>query len=243
MVSFGDAMVLDLVAYFPDSAPAWIRGTVVAAYQWAITIGLLLAAIVNNATEGRSDSGSWRIPTGVQFAWGIVLALGMFFLPESPRFLIMRGRDEEAARALGRLTGLPYDDPAVARELSGVKENLMAERALGELSYMDCFKSGDNRMAFRTLTGIFLQAWQQLTGINFIFYYGTTFFQNSGIKDAFLISGKLTHYIRICAGLMCHPCSGHQRCQRGHDCTGHVGHRALRPSLPPYMGCRAHVRL
>ena len=43
-------------------------------------------------------------------------------------------------------------------------------------------------MCFRTLTGIFLQAWQQLTGVNFIFYFGTTFFTNAGIKDPFLIS-------------------------------------------------------
>ena len=43
-------------------------------------------------------------------------------------------------------------------------------------------------MCFRTLTGIFLQAWQQLTGVNFIFYFGTTFFTNAGIKNPFLIS-------------------------------------------------------
>jgi sugar porter (SP) family MFS transporter len=53
---------------------------------------------------------------------------------------------------------------------------------------MDCFRSSDNRICFRTLTGIFIQAWQQLTGINFIFYFGTTFFTNAGIHNPFLIS-------------------------------------------------------
>ncbi len=53
---------------------------------------------------------------------------------------------------------------------------------------MDCFRSSDNRIRFRTLTGIFIQAWQQLTGINFIFYFGTTFFTNAGIRNPFLIS-------------------------------------------------------
>jgi hypothetical protein len=93
--------------------------------------------------------------------------------------------------AWSRLTGLPADDPAVQAELNSVRDNLAAERALGESSYGDCFRSGHNQIRFRTLTGIFLQAWQQLTGINFIFYYGTTFFQNSNIKDAFLITSML----------------------------------------------------
>jgi MFS transporter, SP family, sugar:H+ symporter len=53
---------------------------------------------------------------------------------------------------------------------------------------MDCFRSSDNRILFRTLTGIFIQAWQQLTGINFIFYFGTTFFTNAGIHSPFLIT-------------------------------------------------------
>jgi MFS family permease len=53
---------------------------------------------------------------------------------------------------------------------------------------MDCFRPSDNRILFRTLTGISIQAWQQLTGINFIFYFGTTFFTNAGIHDPFLIS-------------------------------------------------------
>ena len=53
---------------------------------------------------------------------------------------------------------------------------------------MDCFRSSDNRIRFRTLTGIFIQAWQQLTGINFIFYFGTTFFTNAGIHNPYLIS-------------------------------------------------------
>lgn len=53
---------------------------------------------------------------------------------------------------------------------------------------MDCFRPSDNRILLRTLTGIFIQAWQQLTGVNFIFYFGTTFFTNAGIKNPFLIS-------------------------------------------------------
>ena len=62
--------------YQSETAPKWIRGTIVGAYQLAITIGLFLAAIVNNSTQSRPDSGAYRIPIAVQFLWSIVLVVG-----------------------------------------------------------------------------------------------------------------------------------------------------------------------
>ena len=59
-----------------------MRLPVVSCYQWAITVGLLLAAVVNNATQARPDHSSYRIPISIQFVWAAVLAFGMFFLPE-----------------------------------------------------------------------------------------------------------------------------------------------------------------
>ncbi|KAG5219666.1 MFS monosaccharide transporter [Salix suchowensis] len=170
------------------SSPKWIRGAVVSMYQWAITIGLLLASVINNATQFRDNHSAYQIPIAIQFVWALILAGGMSYLPESPRWLIKRGRDADAARSLARLTSLSPSDPVVENELDEIRANLEAERALGESSYVDCFRMGNNKIALRTLTGIFIQAWQQLTGINFIFYYGTTFFQNSGIRSPFLIS-------------------------------------------------------
>ncbi|KAG6887382.1 hypothetical protein C0992_012510 [Termitomyces sp. T32_za158] len=176
------------VRIFRRSSPKWIRGAIVSMYQWAITIGLLIAAIVNNFTQYRDDHSSYRIPIAIQFVWAAILAGGMLFLPESPRWLVKRGRDNDAAVSLSRVTGHKRADPEVDAELEEIRANLQAELALGESSYLDCFKRSKNRIALRTLTGIFIQAWQQLTGINFIFYYGTTFFKNSGVSDPFLIS-------------------------------------------------------
>jgi SP family sugar:H+ symporter-like MFS transporter len=102
--------------------------------------------------------------------------------------LIKKHRDADAARSLSRLTSLSPDDPEVTTELDEIRQHLKHEEALGESSYLDCFRASDNRILFRTLTGIFIQAWQQLTGINFIFYFGTTFFTNAGIRNPFLIS-------------------------------------------------------
>ncbi|KAF8498516.1 general substrate transporter [Russula emetica] len=174
--------------YQSECAPKWIRGAVVGLYQWGITIGILLAAIFNNATKDRPNHSSYRIPVAIQFVWAAILAGGMACLPESPRWLIRKNRDVDAARSLSRLTSLPVDDPEVRFELEEIRLNLKYEEEVGASSYMDCFRSSDNRIRFRTLTGIFVQAWQQLTGVNFIFYFGTTFFTNAGIHNPFLIS-------------------------------------------------------
>lgn len=174
--------------YQSECSPKWIRGGVVSCYQWFITIGLLLASVVANATQNRPNHSSYRIPIAIQFIWAFVLAGGMLALPESPRWYIKRGRDAEAAKSLGRLVGLGPEDPAVQIELEDIRDNLRQEEEIGEASWLDCFKPGHNKILLRTMTGVWLQAWQQLTGINFIFYYGTAFFQNSGIKNSFLIS-------------------------------------------------------
>jgi hypothetical protein len=101
----------------------------------------------------------------------------MLLLPESPRYLIRKGRDERAAVSLARLLSTSVDDPAVVLELNEIKANLAMERELelaaagGKTSwwrgYAACFKT-DNHIRMRTLTGIFLQAWQQLTGIKYV---------------------------------------------------------------------------
>ncbi|RDW92416.1 putative glucose transporter rco-3 [Coleophoma crateriformis] len=183
---FGVGLISALIPlYQSETSPKWIRGVIVGSYQLAITIGLLLAAIVNNSTHNRQDSGSYRIPIAVQFAWAIVLVTGMLILPETPRYLIKQGKPERAAKSLSKLRRLPADHNAIIDELSEIQANHEYELTLGKASYLDCFRGN---MLKRQLTGCGLQALQQLTGINFIFYYGTQYFKNSGITNAFIIS-------------------------------------------------------
>jgi SP family sugar:H+ symporter-like MFS transporter len=68
--------------YQSECAPKWIRGAVVGLYQWGITIGLLFAAVFNNATKNRPNHSSYRIPVAIQFIWAAILAGGMIVLPE-----------------------------------------------------------------------------------------------------------------------------------------------------------------
>lgn len=81
--------------------------------------------------------------------------------------MIKCGRDTDAALALSRLTGTPHDGSEVESELEEIRVNLEQEKAYGGKSYKDCFRQSENRVLLRTITGISLQAWQQLTGSEF----------------------------------------------------------------------------
>lgn len=88
-VGFISAIV---ILYMSEIAPKAVRGALVAGYQFCITIGILLANCVVYATQNRLDTGSYRIPIAIQFLWAIIVGLGLFFLPESPRFFVKKGK-------------------------------------------------------------------------------------------------------------------------------------------------------
>lgn len=84
----------------------------------------------------------------------------MLVLPETPRFLIRRGRLDRATNALSRLRRLPENDPAITEELAEIQANHEYESNIGSAGYMDCFKPP---VLKRQFTGCALQALQQLT--------------------------------------------------------------------------------
>lgn len=187
-----------------ETLPRWIRGAVVGSYQLCITIGLFLASIVNYATQNRNDSGSYRIPLAIQFAWALILSGGMFFLPETPRFFVKKGKDAQALKSLVFLRRLPADDPNLIAELEEMKGNYEYEKSLGTASYLECFKGTIGK---RTITGIILQSLQQLVGINFIIYYGTSYFAANvqGLPSAFILQviTNLVNLFMTFPGLWC----------------------------------------
>jgi MFS family permease len=170
--------------YQAEMAPKWIRGTLVCAYQFSITLGLLSASIVNIFTSRLDTSAAFRIPLGLQLVWALVLAVGMAILPETPRFLIKRGQPREAGLALSRLRRLDITHPALQNEIAEIVANHEYELALGPDSYASVF-NGSPHLGRRLLTGCGVQMLQQLTGINFIMYYSTTFFNGAGVEDPY----------------------------------------------------------
>jgi sugar porter (SP) family MFS transporter len=173
-----------------EIAPKKIRGAIVSGYQFAITIGLFLAACVDQATKDRNNTGSYRIPICIQFLWAIILAAGLIFLPDSPRYFVKKGQTELAVASLVRVRGQPAESEYIQAELAEIQANLEYELSINQAGWVDCFKGGFNPSGnlYRVFVGTSLQMFQQLTGVNFVFYYGTQFFEQSGIKNPFTIT-------------------------------------------------------
>ncbi|KAH6676663.1 general substrate transporter [Halenospora varia] len=196
-----------IILYMSEIAPKKVRGAIVSGYQFCITIGILLAACVDYGTQNRLDTGSYRIPIAIQMLWAIILAVGLFLLPESPRYFVKKGNLEMAAKVLTRLRGEPEGSEYIQQELAEIVANHEYELSVIPQSgyfgsWMACFTGGLRKPSSnlrRTILGTSLQMMQQWTGINFIFYFGTTFFQALGtIKNPFLI-GLVTTLVNVCS--------------------------------------------
>lgn len=207
-VGFESAIV---ILYMSEICPRKVRGALVAGYQFCITIGIFMASGVNYGTQDRPDDASYRIPIGLQFAWGAILGGGLLFLPDSPRYFVKRGRVEKARHSLSRLRGQPETSEYIEAELAEIIANEEYERSIipaGSWAngWMNCFRGSvwkSNSNLRKTILGTSLQMMQQWTGVNFIFYYSTPFLQSTGaIGNTFLISLIFT---LVCQSLLRDP--------------------------------------
>jgi MFS transporter, SP family, galactose:H+ symporter len=158
--------------YLAEVAPENIRGAMVSLYQLMITIGIFVAFLSDTAF---SYSGNWRWMLGVIAVPGVLFLMGVFFLPDSPRWLLMRARKAEALGVLLRLRG---DPQVVAREAADIEEQLKTPQRGWHL-----FLENAN---FRRSVGlgVMLQLVQQLTGINVVMYYAPRIFAAMGYDVA-----------------------------------------------------------
>ncbi|RFN50194.1 putative monosaccharide transporter [Fusarium flagelliforme] len=203
-VGFESAIV---ILYMSEICPKSVRGALVAGYQFCITIGLLLAACIVYGTEKFYSMKSYQIPIGIQFPWAVILAGGLFFLPDSPRYFVKRGQIEKAVDALSRVRGQPKDSKYVQSEIAEIVANEEYERQMIPStswfgSWANCFKGSlwDGKSNLRrTILGTSMQMMQQWTGVNFIFYYSTPFLKSTGaIDNVFLISLVFT-LVNVCS--------------------------------------------
>jgi MFS transporter, SP family, sugar:H+ symporter len=111
-------------------------------------------------------SASWRVPVGLQMLWGLILLSGLFFLPESPRFLLGRGRADEARRVIALMNDADVDSPIVLETIEDLEYGIQQENEGGKATWIECF-STRNMLWKRTLNGMMLQFIQQLNGQNF----------------------------------------------------------------------------
>ncbi|KZV15234.1 inositol transporter 1 [Dorcoceras hygrometricum] len=158
--------------YLAEIAPESIRGAMISLYQLMITIGILLAFLSDTAF---SYSGNWRWMLGVIAIPGALFLFGVAFLPESPRWLMMKSRHAEAEQVLQKLVG---NRDAVAREIGEIREQLKTPQR-GWHMFLQ------NRNFRRSVwLGVLLQVMQQLTGMNVVMYYAPRIFQDMGYATA-----------------------------------------------------------
>jgi len=165
--------------FLAELAPFEIRGSITGRNELAIVVGQFAAFVVNYillATLGHV-AGLWRIMFGVCALPAVALFIGMLRVPESPRWLVEKGRDEEA---LAVLKTVRSEDRALAelRQVETVREEEKAESSLSLAGILS------NRWLRRIVfVGIGVSVTQQLTGINSIMYYGSRVLEESGFSE------------------------------------------------------------
>lgn len=169
--------------YQSEAAPVKVRAAIVSMFQLFVTFGIFISYIVNYGTERIHSTASWRITMGIGFAWALILGLGIMFVPESPRFLYRQGKVEEARQVMAKLAGVPPNHRQIVSEMQEMKEKLDEEKAAGKAPWYEVFTGP--AMFWRTTLGIVLQSLQQLTGANFIFFYGNTIFYATGLENSY----------------------------------------------------------
>ena len=158
--------------YISEVAPAEARGWQVSLFQLAITVGILLAYLVDYAF---AQVQGWRWMFGLAVVPAAIFASGMLFLPESPRWLVRRGRREVARAMLARIRGTQTVD----EELLEIEGSLAQAKESGRLS--DLLAPSLRRSL---IIGIGLAIFQQITGINTVIYYAPVIIQSAGIPSA-----------------------------------------------------------
>jgi sugar porter (SP) family MFS transporter len=158
--------------YLSEVAPPRARGWVVSLFQLAVTVGIVVAYLTDYAFAGVEG---WRWMLGLAVAPALVFGTGMFFLPETPRWLVRRGQHEVAHRVLVRIRELPD----VNIEIEEIKASLAQQAESGH--WTDLLR---RQVRPALVVGLGLAVFQQITGINTVIYYAPRILQTAGFNSA-----------------------------------------------------------
>ena len=179
-IAFGAALVL-APAYIAEISPAKIRGKMVTIQQLNIVLGFSVAYFSNYYLQGSiSEAGpitettAWRWMLGIEFFPAIIYFLLLFFIPRSPRWLLLKGKTEQGKKVLSRLLG-----PEQAEvEAQTIQESIAGSSQDQKIPVSKLFSP---TLRFVLLVGLALGILQQVTGVNAIYFYATSIFEQSGV--------------------------------------------------------------
>ena len=187
--------------YIAEIAPAAVRGRMVSFNQLNIVIGISAAFFTNYLILrlGQSDIAwaealrlgewNWRWMLGVEALPAVLYFGALFAVPESPRWLVMHGRDEEARRILENVSD------TAAEDVETVKASLHAEQSTETAALRELFRPA---MRLVLTIGITIAILQQITGINSVFFYAPMIFEQSGIgTDASFMQAVLVGLVNL----------------------------------------------
>lgn len=157
--------------YIAEVSPAKIRGKLVALAQFNIILGITLAYISNYIIQALVATDAWRWMLGIEALPSAVFFLLLFTTPESPRWLIARGRKAEATAILDRLG---TDAGNTEEEVAVIEQSLQEDRNRQKEPFF-C-----RRYSFPIMLAIVIAAFNQLSGINAILYYAPSIFESAG---------------------------------------------------------------
>ena len=158
--------------YLSEVSPPQARGWIVSLFQLAVTAGIVSAYIVDYAF---ASVGGWRWMLGLAVAPALVFGTGMFFLPETPRWLIRGGRHEIARRVLVRIR----EGADVDLEITEIQTSLAQQEQSG--TWADLLH---RHVRPPLIVGLGLAVFQQITGINTVIYYPPKILQSAGFASA-----------------------------------------------------------
>ncbi|KAH8596189.1 hypothetical protein B0O99DRAFT_651820 [Bisporella sp. PMI_857] len=158
------------------------RGKLSGLLQWMLSWGFFVAQWLGYGCFKVNGDFQWRFPLSFQVVPGLIIGAGIWFLQESPRWLIEKDRHEEAQAVLGKLHGNGSNQQFLELEYREIRDTIVAEKTLAEPTWRSLLKKPSWRK--RLALGCGVQAFGQLSGINVINYYGNVIYEILGIDTS-----------------------------------------------------------
>jgi len=168
--------------YVSENAPANVRGRIAGLFQELLVIGSTFAYWLDYGVALRipESTKQWRVPVAIQLIPGGIMLCGLFFLKESPRWLMKKGRHQQAADSLSHIRCAPVDDPEIIKELAEIRASIEEELNQTEgVTWKEALQKGNRKRFFIAFT---IMLCQQFSGTNSIGYYAPEIFETVGVS-------------------------------------------------------------